>query len=78
MMIVRSMEQLNGTTSNSARVGEPFDDFLIVLCELAISATTIIYRSEALHDKIIEDLQDGDIIQELLQINYRILDQAIM
>ena len=60
------------------RVGESFDDFLVSLCELAKTCNFCDNNclQKALRDQIIEGLQDGDTIQELLQV--KDLDQAIM
>ena len=62
------------------RVGESFDDFLVSLRELAKTCNFCDNNclQKALRDQIIEGLQDGDTIQELLQVKDLDLDQAIM
>ena len=55
------------------RVGESFDDFLVSLRELA-KTCNFCNIQKALRD---QGLQDGDIIQELLQVRDLTLDQAI-
>ena len=61
------------------RAGESFDDFLVSFRELAKICNFC--NNDCLHkalcDQIIEGLQDGDIIQELLQVKDLTLDQAI-
>ena len=60
--------------------GESFDDFLVALRELA--KTCNFYSNEcvqkAIRDQIIEGLQDGEFIQELLQARDLSLDQSII
>ena len=62
------------------RVGESFDDFLVSLRELTKMCNFCDNDclQKALRDQIIEGLQDGDTIQEFLQVKDFNLDQAIM
>ena len=61
------------------QVGEPFDDFLVSLRELAKTCNFCNNDclQKALRDQIIEGLLDGETIQELLQVRDLTLDQAI-
>ena len=61
------------------QVGEPFDDFLVSLRELAKTCNFCNNDclQKALRDQIIEGLLDGETIQELLQVRELTLDQAI-
>ena len=73
-----SIEQRN-LRQRTQHVGETFDDFLVALRELA--KTCIFCNNDclqkAIRDQLIEGLQDGEIIQELLQVHDLTLDQAI-
>ena len=59
--------------------GEAFDDFLVSLRELAKTCNFCSNDclQKAIRDQIIEGLQDGEIIQELLQEKKLSLEQAI-
>ena len=61
------------------QAGESFDDFLVSLRELAKTCNFCNNDclQRALRDQIIEGLQDGEIIQELLQVKDLTLDQTI-
>ena len=60
-------------------VGESFDDFLVSLRDLAKTCNFCSNEclQKALRDQVIEGLQDGETIQELLQVRDLTLDQAI-
>lgn len=59
--------------------GESFDNLLVALHELAktYNFCSSEYMHRALHDQIIEGLQDGEVVQELLQMRDLTLDQTV-
>ncbi len=60
-------------------IGESFDDFLVSLRDLAKTCNFCDNEclKRAIRDQIIEGLQDGDTIQELLRARELTLDQAV-
>ncbi len=73
-----SIERRN-LRQRTQQVGELFDDFLISLRELAKTCNFCNNDclQKAIRDQIIEGLQDGESIQELLQVTDLTLDNAI-
>ena len=73
-----SVERRN-LRQRTQHIGETFDDFLVSLQELAKTCSFYNndYLQKAIRDQIIEGLQDGETIQELLQVKDLTLDQAI-
>ena len=73
-----SIERRN-LRQRAQHVGETFDDYLVSLRELAKTCNFCNNDclQKAIRDQIIEGLQDGEIIQELLQVKDLTLEQAI-
>ena len=73
-----SVERRN-LRQRTQHVDETFDDFLVALRDLAKTCNFCSNEclQKAIRDQIIEGLQDGEAIQELLQIRELILDETI-
>ena len=73
-----SVERRN-LRQRTQHVDETFDDFLVALRDLAKTCNFCSNEclQKAIRDQIIEGLQDGEAIQELLQIRELTLDEKI-